>query len=143
VQLFVKNVRMLKDVNAQKVEDPDGERWNRRLHRVYLFDDLVADIDENETNLLFDPEWSFIKVDCSRCFTNRRTEPFEIGKTLNQIDRPFFERVKALDKAKVQQEIGDLVESGAVDALMKRRDDIVKAFEKLAHQRGEAAVFAP
>jgi hypothetical protein len=143
VQLFVKNARMLKDVNAQKAEDPDGDRWNRQLHRVYLFDNLVADIDENQTNLLFDPEWSFIKIDCSRCFTNKRTQPFEIGKTLNQIDRPFFERVKALDKAKVQQEMGDLVEVGAVDALMRRRDDIVKAFEKLARQTDEADVFGP
>src|SRR5262245_54916815 len=39
MQLFVKNVRMLKDVIAQKVEDPDGERWSRQLHRVYHFDD--------------------------------------------------------------------------------------------------------
>jgi hypothetical protein len=143
MQLFVKNVRMLKDVNAQKVHDPDGKRWNRQVHRVYLFDDLVADIDENQTNVMFDSEWSFIKIDCSRCFTDMRTQPFEIGKRLNQIDRPFFERVKALDKAKVEQEIGDLVEVGAVDALMGRRDDIVTAFEKLAQQRGDAAVFAP
>jgi len=143
MQLFVKNVKMLKDVYAQKLHDPDGRRWNRQVHRVYVFDDLVADIDENQTNLMFDPEWSFIKIDCSRCFTDMRTQPFGIGKRLNQIDRPFFERVKALDKAKVEQEIGDLVESGAVDALMGRRDDIVKAFEKLAQQRGEADVFVP
>jgi hypothetical protein len=143
VQLFVKNVKMLKDVNAENEHDPDGKRWNRQVHRVYLFDDLVADIDENQTNLMFDPEWSFIKIDCSRCFTDVRKQPFEIGKRLNQIDRPFFERVKALDKAKVAQEIGSLVEVGAVDALMRRRDDIVKAFDKLAHKMGEAAVFVP
>ena len=54
-----------------------------------------------------------------------------------------FERVKALDKAKVEQEIGAVVEIGAVDALMERRNNIVKAFEKLARQKGEAAVFVP
>jgi hypothetical protein len=143
MQLFVKNVKMLKDVNAENLHDPDGNRWNRQVHRVYLFDDLVADIDENQTNLMFDPEWSFIKIDCSRCFTDMRKQPFEIGKLLNQIDRPFLERVKALDKAKVEQEIGNLVEVGAVDALMKRRDHIVKAFDKLAQKMGEAAVLVP
>jgi hypothetical protein len=143
MQLFVKNVRMLQDVNAQNLHDPDGRRWNRQVHRVYVFDNLVADIDENQTNLMFDSDWNFIKIDCSRCFTDTRKQPFEIGKRLNQIDQPFFERVKALDKAKVEQEIGNLVEAGAVDALMRRRDDIVKAFEKLAQQSGDVAVFGP
>ena len=43
--------------------------------------------------------------------------------------------VKALDKATVRREIGDLTESGALDALFVRRDSLVKAFEKLAAQR--------
>ena len=70
-------------------------------------------------------------------------QPFEIGKKLNQIDRPLFERVKALDKATVTREIGDVVESGAVNALFLRRDAIVKAFDRLAAQKGANQVFVP
>jgi hypothetical protein len=92
---------------------------------------------------MFDPQWNFIKIDCSRCFTNMLGQPFEIGKKLNQIDREFFERVKALDKAIVTREIGDVVESGAVNALFLRRDAIVKAFEQLAKQKGANQVFVP
>ena len=110
---------------------------------MYLFDDLVANIDENEGNLLFDPQWNFIKIDHSRAFTNSLVQPFEIGKRLNQIDRPFFDRIKALDKATVRREIGDLLETGALDALFLRRDALVKAFEKLAAQRGANQVFVP
>ena len=92
---------------------------------------------------MFDPQWNFIKIDCSRCFTNMLVQPFEIGKELNQIDQPFFERVKALDKATVNREIGDFVESGAVNALFLRRDAILKAFDKLAAQKGTNQVFVP
>ena len=143
LQLVALNVKMLKEVNAQKLHAPDPDKWNYQLHRAYVFDNLVANIDENEGNMMFDPEWNFIKVDCSRCFTDMRVQPFEIGKRLNLIDRPFFDRVKALDKAAVRQELGPFVEGGAVDSLMGRRDDIVKGFEKLAKQKGEAAVFVP
>jgi hypothetical protein len=143
LQLFAEDAKMLKEVNEQKLRAPDAGRWNYQLHRAYMFDDLVANIDENEGNLMFDPQWNFIKIDCSRCFTNKLVLPFEIGKKLNQIDRPFFERVKALDKATVRREIGDFVESGAVDAIFARRDAIVKAVENLAAQKGANQVFLP
>jgi hypothetical protein len=143
LQLFVENATMLLEVNQKKLRAPDPEKWNYQLHRAYLFDDLVANIDVNEGNLMFDPQWNFIKIDCSRCFTNMLGQPFEIGKKLNQIDREFFERVKALDKAIVTREIGDVVESGAVNALFLRRDAIVKAFEQLAKQKGANQVFVP
>jgi hypothetical protein len=143
LQLFIPNTKDLRDVTVQKLRAPDPERWNYQLHRAYMFDDLVANIDDNATNLMFDPQWNLIKIDCSRCFTNRLVQPFGIGTKFNQIDRPFFERVKALDKATVAREIGDLVEGGAVDALFARRDAIVKAFEKLAMQKGGSQVFVP
>lgn len=143
LQLFAENATMLKEVNEKKLRAPDPAKWNYQLHRACLFDDLVANIDPNEGNLMFDPQWNFIKIDCSRCFTNQLVQPFEIGKALNQIDKPFFERVKALDKATVNREIGDFVESGAVNALFLRRDAIVKAFEKLAAQKGANQVFVP
>src|SRR5206468_3374525 len=90
LQLFAENTKMLKQVNAQKLRAPDPGKWNHQLHRAYLFDDLVANIDENETNMLFDLQWNLIKIDCSRCFTDMLIQPFEIGKKLTQIDRLFF-----------------------------------------------------
>jgi hypothetical protein len=65
------------------------------------------------------------------------------ARTLNQIDRPFFDRIKALDKPTVQRAIGDLVDAAALDALFTRRDNIVKGFEKLAAEKGANQVFTP
>jgi hypothetical protein len=87
-----------------------------------VYDNLVANIDENATNLMFDAQWNIVKVDCSRCFTNAMTEPFEIGKQANRIDRPFFERIKALTRDQLRKEIGDFVEGGAIDAMLARRE---------------------
>src|SRR4029077_13446083 len=120
LQLWIENTIMLKEVRAKHLEPADGAKWNRQLHRTYLFDDLVANIDENEGNLLFDAEWNFIKIDHSRAFTATLELPFEIGKTLVQIDRPLFDRMKRLTRDTVQREIGDLLEPGALDALFTR-----------------------
>jgi len=143
LQLWIENTIMLKEQKAKHLEPPDGAKWNRQLHRVYLFDDLVANIDENEGNLLFDPQWNFIKIDHSRAFTGTLAEPFAPGRTLTQIDRPLFDRVKRLDRTTVKRAIGDLLETGALEAFFLRRDEIVKSLEKLAQEKGTANVFVP
>lgn len=144
VQLWIENTIMLKEVQAKNLHAPDAAAWNRRLHRPYVFDDVVGNIDENAGNLMFDRAWNFIKVDCSRCFTDTARTPFDVAKTIKQIDRPFFERIKALDRNLVQREIGNLLtENGAMAALFRRLDTVVKAFEELAKKNGEASVFVP
>jgi hypothetical protein len=142
LQLWTKNTRMLSDIEKQGVRDPDAARWNRQLHRAQVFHSLTGNIDPNAGNWLFDPAWNFILIDCSRCFTDTATVQFDIKKVVKRIDRQFFERIKALDRETVRREISPfLTESGALPALFRRRDAIVKAFEELAKQNGEAQVF--
>ncbi len=141
LQLWTENTKMLKEVEEQKLAFPSTLEWSRQLNRQRLFDDLVANIDENKGNLLFDAAWNIIKIDCSRCFTNALTQPFEVGRIVLRVDRPFFERLKALDRETLRREIGTYVEGGAVDVLLARRNDIVKRIERLVKDRGEAQVF--
>lgn len=143
LQLWVLNTRMLKQLNEQNLRAPDPVGWNHQLNRMHAFEDLVANLDENEGSPIVDPQWNLIVLDHSLAFTNTLAQPYEIGNKLNQIDRSLFDRIKALDKATVTRAIGDLVDPGALDALFARRDNIVKAFEKLATQKGASQVFTP
>ena len=143
LQLWVENTRMLKQVLDAKERDPDVEAWSVQVARQRAFDDLVADIDDNQGNQLIDRAWNLIKIDHSRAFTTSMAQPFEIGKTLNRIDRPFFDRLKALDRASVNGELGPWLETRANLALLARRDAMVKAFQKLAAAKGDARVFTP
>ena len=111
--LWVLNTRMLKELNEENVRAPDPVKWNYQLHRAHAFEDLVANLDENEGSLIVDPQWNLIVLDHSLAFTNTLAQPYAIGKKLNQIDRSFFDRIKALDKTTVKRAIGDLVDTGA------------------------------
>jgi glyoxylase-like metal-dependent hydrolase (beta-lactamase superfamily II) len=143
VQLWVENAIMLLEANKKGLRDPNAARWNQNLHRAMVFDNLVGNIDPNEGNWLFDAAWNFFKVDCTRCFTDSPKVAHDIKK-MGRIDRPFFERLKALDRDAVRKEIGEyLTENNALAAVFRRRDSIVKDLEALAKQRGEAQVFEP
>jgi hypothetical protein len=139
LQLWASDMKMLKEVQEKQLRPTDVEEYSFQLRRQKVFHNLTGNLDPNQGNILFDPVWNVVLIDFSRAFTNTRKLIFEA--TL--IDRPFFERVKALDRDTVRRELGDLIEGGAVDALMLRRDDVVKEFERLAKDKGEAQVFTP
>jgi hypothetical protein len=142
-QVWVADTIMLRDVNKKGgPRDPNPDRWNQNLHRAQVFDYLTGNIDNNEGNWLFDKVWNFYKIDCSRCFTETVKIKFEVKRDIKRIDRPFFDRVKALDRDAVRKEIGEyLTENNALPRLFTRRDAIVNDFEALAKQNGPDQVF--
>jgi hypothetical protein len=68
---------------------------------------------------LVDPQWNLISLDHSMACTGTLAQPYVIGQKLNQIDRPFFDRVKALDRRTVERALGALVDGGAIDTLVR------------------------
>jgi Phosphatidylinositol 3- and 4-kinase len=143
-QMFVERCVWLKELKGQQA--PDVEAWNRQVHRHRVFDNLIANIDRNAGNLLVyrgsgalagRPDWNLVLIDHSRCFTTTKKMQFPMTK----IDRPLFEHLKALDKPTLQARLGKLIDG--IDAILQRRDIIVKHFEELAATKGEALVFIP
>ena len=137
-QLWVDNAVFRKDLDGQR--SPDLEGWNQQMRRWRVFDNFVADLDPNAGNQLVvrDPVWQLILVDHSRAFSNVTRMVFD----MERIDRPFYDRLKALDKPALDASIGKLVLDGS-RSLLRRRDIIVAHFDKLVKAKGEAAVFGP
>lgn len=137
-QLWVDNAVFRKELEGQR--SPDLEGWNMQMRRWRVFDNFVADLDPNAGNQLVvrDPVWQLVLVDHSRAFSNVTRMVFD----MERIDRPFYDRLKALDKPTLDASIGKLVLDGS-RSLLRRRDIIVAHFDKLAKAKGEAAVFGP
>jgi len=137
MQFWVEGGRLLKEVDQKACTKP--VEWAKQVLRARVFDNLIANIDRNAGNILVDDQWNMILIDHSRAFASDRM-PFE--KEMTRVDRAFFERVKTLNEADVMKRIRPWVMGdGQVRGILKRRDKIVADFEKLARERGEAAVF--
>jgi hypothetical protein len=143
IQLWIENARMLREVQAQGLHAPDPDAWDYQLQRAHLFEDLVANLDTNEGSPIIDSGWNLMVLDHSMGFTTTTEQPYTIGTALDHVDRPFFDRVKALDKPAVERALSDLLEPGALDALFARRDVVVNRLEKLATEKGADRVFPP
>jgi hypothetical protein len=137
VQLWVEGCKLLKGLNQSACPTPS--EWARQVCRQRAFDNLVANVDRNQGNLLVDGAWNLVLIDHSRAFAQDRM-PFE--KEMTRIDRDFYEKLKALDEASLMQRVRPwLLDDKAVRNILRRRDRIVARLEQLAREKGEAVVF--
>jgi hypothetical protein len=135
-QFWVEHCTLLKERDTNTA--PNIGAWNRQVYRQRVWDNLIANIDRNQGNLLVDQAWNLILIDHSRAFTSTMQMPFPMRK----IDRELYDKLKALDELTLKERLGKLVMDGP-KPILKRRDKIVENFEKLIAQYGEAAVLIP
>ncbi len=121
-----------------KITPPDPEDWNRQIHRMRVFTELVYDTDRNLGNVLISENWHLWMIDFSRAF--RLYHNLENPKNLERCDRRLLEKLRQLDVREVQVSTKDVLTRSEIEGVMARRDLIVKSFERLINEKGENEV---
>ena len=70
VQLWVEGCKLLKGLDQSACPTP--AEWAKQVCRQRAFDNLTANIDRNQGNLLVDGAWNLILIDHSRAFAANR-----------------------------------------------------------------------
>jgi hypothetical protein len=117
---------------------PDVEAWNKQMYRKRVFAQLVYDSDPNLTNLLITEDWKIWMIDFTRAF--RQQHDLRNPEDLVKCDRQLLEKLRQLNATEVQEKTAGHLTKGEVQAVMARRDKIVKLFETLIAKHGEGAV---
>jgi hypothetical protein len=122
-----------------KAEPPDTNAWNQQQSRMQVFTQLVHDTDRNQGNILITKDWRLVMIDFTRAFRPWKRTPSPLT-ILRRCDGKLLAAMRGLTKAALQKELGDYLSGYELDALLARRDIIVKHFEGLIAQLGEASV---
>jgi len=133
---WIENVMMDEaDRRAKNAQAPNTEAWNRENNVMVVFDQLIYNMDRNQTNMLIDQGWHLWLIDHGRAFRTHKSlkEP----SALKSIDRGMLAKMKTLDAATLKKEFGKDVNNAEIDGLLARRDLIVKLFES----KGDSALF--
>ncbi|HEY2352843.1 MAG TPA: hypothetical protein VGH83_10035 [Candidatus Acidoferrum sp.] len=126
------------DRYLKKIEPPDGDKWNRQMYRIRVFDELVYDSDPNLTNVLIGDDWTVWRVDFSRAF--RSSKDLRNNKDLEKCDRQLLEKLKALRVSDVAERTKGYLTKDEVSGVMARRDKIVARFQTLIAEKGEREI---
>jgi hypothetical protein len=136
---WVDNVRMDEAERLKKkVKPPSPEAWNRQMHRMRVFAQLVADTDRNAGNALIDQDWKLWMIDFTRAFRHTKTllNPAE----LKRCDRRLLDALRGLTAAQIGTATKPYLQDAEIEPILARRDQIVAIFDKLVAENGEAQV---
>jgi hypothetical protein len=118
---------------------PNPSRTASQIHILRVFDELIQNRDRNAGNLLWTADWKMWMIDHTRAF--RLGKDLLKPDQLQRVDRAMFEKIRGLTASDLTGAMEKSLTKAEIEALLARRDAIVKLFEAKIAQRGEAAVF--
>jgi hypothetical protein len=113
--------------------------WSRQVVRMKMFDQLIANIDRNAGNMLYDDDWHLFLIDHSRAFIEKKDLKGLAPPA--RIDRALWTKMDALTNEQLQSALGEWLSPKEIDAMLLRRDRMRAEIAKLVAARGEAGVF--
>jgi len=122
------------------VQPTDRLGWDREIIRMKMFDQLIANIDRNQGNLLYDADFHLILIDHSRAFTSEKN----ISKLAqpNRIDGLVWDKIEALTFEQLKGALGRWVlGDGDIRAILERRDRMRQQIDAMVAEKGARLVF--
>jgi hypothetical protein len=135
---WVENIHDWNPKEPPKV--PDQFAWDRQIIRMKLFDQLIANIDRNKGNLIYDDDFHLFLIDHSRAFTSEKN----ITKmpSPSRIDGVVWDKMEVMTFDEAKGALGRWVlGDGDIRDLLERRDRMKKYIDKLVKDRGARYVF--
>lgn len=132
--VWIAPVRMWRELSAEEL--PSGTAWTMQIIRQRMFDNLIANDDRNQGNLLIDGDGHLSLIDHSRAFGLSRRMVYQ----LERVDARLWEAMTALTEESLSDAVGRSLDRGQIRAMLRRRDDMARAIERLITTRGEATV---
>jgi hypothetical protein len=150
-QYWVDGCISLKEKEEKRIKVPPAKvpGWNRATYLQRFFDNLIANEDRHENQILITPDWRMILIDHSRSF--RTSGKFTKGlifsarspdgpKLMSELPRALFEKLKALDFAAVRSAVGDYLTDEEIRAVLVRRELLLAEIDRLVKVNGEDKV---
>jgi len=118
--------------------DPNSQRFDHYRYRERVFDELIQNRDRNLGNIIYTTDWTTWMIDHTRAFRLNK----DLGKPaeLIRVERPLYENMKKLTAESLAAAVGKQLRKAEVDAVIARRDAILKIFDARIAKSGEGAV---
>jgi hypothetical protein len=134
--LWVENTR---GWSVEKPPQGPEPQWSMQLTRMKMFDLIIANIDRNQGNLIYDHDWHLFLIDHSRAFTGRKN--LKGMAPLGRVDRELWNKMAALTIEDLDRGLDKWVGTNEKKAILTRRDLMAKQIDEMVAKRGEKSVF--
>jgi len=123
--------------NVSLPSDPgQRESFYKALFLRRAWDNLLANKDRNEGDMIVTDDWRMYLIDHSRAFSSSK-DLFHKPKKgsgrepIRSLPAPFVEKLAALDYDAIKKVVGDYLTKKEIERLLVRRDKILEEVERL------------
>ena len=139
LQMWIENSMLELERANQGLQPPSGRSWRRQVQTMYLFDDLIGNVDRNAGDILIDRDtWKLWMIDHSQAF--QRDSKLRNAARLLFVSRDVWEKLQALDKEEVAGQLREYLTVFEINWIFERRAALVEHIQALIDERGEGAV---
>jgi len=138
VQLWIENAFSERDRVKEKRMPPDIAAIHLAFHDMRVFDNLINNIDRNQTNILYDADWRLWYIDHTRAFGREHRLPSP-GR-LRRCSVPLWEKLQILDAGLLKRTLEPFMGELAVKAVAARQQLIVKHLQEKMETEGTDSV---
>ena len=121
-----------------KTMGPDPVRTTKQIAVMRVFDELIQNMDRNQGNIQWTSDWKMWLIDHTRAF--RTSRQLRKPEQLTRCSRSLLQKMRELTPEAVDGAMGNWLTKLEREALLARRDAIVKLFDDRIAKMGEAAV---
>lgn len=150
-QLWVEYWIKATEKNEKKIKVPSYKvfYYNRATYLRWAFDNLIANEDRHSGNIFITKDWRIILPDHSRTFRTSKkfiknliyAEKHKEGpKIVKELPRAFVEKLKSLSPEVIRDVVGEYLTDKEIEAVLIRRDLILKEIEKRIKKLGKNKV---
>jgi len=126
------------DETSPDFRPANAQQWVNQLWSMYLFDNLIFNVDRNAANVLVDQEQRIWLIDHTRAF---QTVAELLDDRIVRVDRRLWKKLVALTDHELRLAVSPYLDGLEVRNLLARRDLLVEHVRELVSQRGERIVF--
>ena len=135
MQIWVEDTR---DHAAKDFSPPSPLAWARQTWGMFIFDNLIFNVDRNSGNMLAGEDYKLWLIDHTRAF--QPNAELMSPDRVERLKREAWERLLEVSGDAMADATRDYLDAGQLNALKKRRDLLVEHIEARIEELGEDAV---
>jgi hypothetical protein len=125
-------------IQGEQLHPPDVLRWKQQKQIMYVFDNLIANSDRNQGNLLIDRSWNIWFIDHTRAF--KRSSTLIYRDKVTHCERQLWASLREVGEETLRQRLDPYLESLEISKLLTRRRILIRHIQSLINKNGEQEV---
>lgn len=138
LQIWIEQATTEKKNREEGIKNRGGLQLLHQRYVMELFDALIYNVDRNQGNMLYDADGNLLLIDHTRSFVPQ-VDKKQLAK-VTHCERSVWERLQAVGDDEIRETLEPYLEGDQISGVVRRREKLVRHFQKLIEDRGEERV---